>query len=147
MSKDDAKIIQLWESATQEQPTKHATNNGGIAWKLKDGTLHREDGPAVEWSNGSKKWFYQGQLHRIDGPAEEYANGAKTWWQWGKRHRTSGPAIELDNGEKYWYINDYHYADVYAWAEAALKWVGIESPTDEQVNDKVQQTLAKNILD
>jgi hypothetical protein len=37
--------------------------------------LHREDGPAVEYPNGDKYWFYNNKLHRSDGPAIEWANG------------------------------------------------------------------------
>ena len=32
----------------------------GCAW-FKDGKEHREDGPAVEGSNGYKKWFVDGK--------------------------------------------------------------------------------------
>ena len=31
--------------------------------------LHRIDGPAVEYTNGSKYWFVEGKYHRLDGPA------------------------------------------------------------------------------
>lgn len=27
-----------------------------------DGELHREDGPAIEWNNGEKQWYYHGEL-------------------------------------------------------------------------------------
>lgn len=40
---------------------------------------HREDGPAVEFTDGYKAWYINGQLHRLDGPAVEYANGDKEW--------------------------------------------------------------------
>ena len=42
--------------------------------------LHREDGPAVEWSNGTKEWWIDDKRHREDGPAIEYADGAKSWY-------------------------------------------------------------------
>ena len=42
--------------------------------------LHREDGPAIESSNGDKTWFIDGKRHREDGPAIEYANGYKAWY-------------------------------------------------------------------
>jgi hypothetical protein len=29
----------------------------------KDGKYHREDGPAVEWANGSKEWWLNGTSH------------------------------------------------------------------------------------
>ena len=66
---------------------------------------HRENGPAVDCTNGHKEWWQNGQRHRIDGPAVEWWNGDKSWWQNGKRHRTDGPAIERADGTKEWYIN------------------------------------------
>jgi len=45
-------------------------------------------------------------LHRLDGPAIEYSNGTKCWYQHDKLHRLDGPAIEYHNGTKRWYIND-----------------------------------------
>ena len=55
--------------------------------------------------NGTKYWYLNGKLHREDGPAIEYSDGDKHWFLNGKRHRTDGPAIEYYNGTKYWYIN------------------------------------------
>lgn len=52
---------------------------GNIFW-YKDGLLHREDGPAIEYKGGSKGWWIEGRLHREDGPAIEYQNGAKQWF-------------------------------------------------------------------
>ena len=34
--------------------------DGTQEWRL-DGKLHREDGPAVEWSNGSREWYLNGE--------------------------------------------------------------------------------------
>ncbi len=52
----------------------------GTKWWWLNGELHREDGPAVERSNGYKSWYLNGELHREDGPAVELANGYKEWW-------------------------------------------------------------------
>jgi len=41
------------------------------------GNLHREDGPAIEWADGSKEWWINEKLHREDGPAIEWADGTK----------------------------------------------------------------------
>lgn len=30
----------------------------------KNGELHREDGPAIEWCDGTKKWCINGKYHR-----------------------------------------------------------------------------------
>ncbi len=27
----------------------------------KDGKIHREDGPAIEWTNGEKEWWFEGK--------------------------------------------------------------------------------------
>jgi hypothetical protein len=53
-------------------------------WRI-NGQRHREDGPAVEYTNGDKEWFLNGKLHREDGPAIEYVNGSKSWWINGKQ--------------------------------------------------------------
>lgn len=47
--------------------------------------LHREDGPAIEWADGSKAWYLNGKCHREDGPAIEYADGYKAWYLHGER--------------------------------------------------------------
>lgn len=36
-------------------------SDGSKQWRLSNGKLHREDGPAVEWANGVKVWFYYDQ--------------------------------------------------------------------------------------
>jgi hypothetical protein len=49
-------------------------------WRNAKGQLHRTDGPAIEFSNGSKEWFQNDMLYRTDGPAIELANGDKLWY-------------------------------------------------------------------
>lgn len=46
---------------------------------------------------------HQNQLHRIDGPAVEYADGTKEYWLNDKLHRSDGPAIEYYDGSKCWF--------------------------------------------
>ena len=72
-------------------------------WYL-NGKLHREDGPAIEYANGTTHWYQNGKLHRADGPAFERADGYKEWYKNDKRHREDGPATECPSGTKYWYI-------------------------------------------
>jgi hypothetical protein len=60
-------------------------NKFGDKFWYKDDKYHREDGPAVEWVNGSKEWWINGQLHREDGPAAESNNGEKYWYLNGER--------------------------------------------------------------
>ena len=63
-------------------------------------------------TNGDKFWFKNGKLHREDGPAMEYANGDKYWFKDGKRHREDGPAIENTNGYKDYWHNDIRYPKI-----------------------------------
>jgi hypothetical protein len=79
--------------------------NNRIEHRL-NGKLHRTDGPAIEWANGTKEWWLNGKRHRIDGPAVEYADGTKLWYLNDKLHRVDGPAIEWVNGNKEWWNND-----------------------------------------
>jgi hypothetical protein len=60
-------------------------------------------------TNGSKFWYLNRKLHREDGPAIEYTNSYKEWWLNGHRHREDGPAVEEINGHKEWYLNGYPY--------------------------------------
>ena len=75
------------------------TDQFGIKyWKLPNGQYHREDGPAIEYANGTKFWYRNDQRHREDGPAIERANGNKCWYINDELHRIDGPAIECANG-------------------------------------------------
>jgi len=78
-------------------------------WHREDGKLHREDGPAMVYENGTKAWFINGQLHRTDGPAIEYADGAKYWYQSGKLHRKDGPACITSLGTEAWWLYGKRY--------------------------------------
>jgi len=75
------------------------------AWLDGKGIRHREDGPAVEWEDGTKEWWVKGMLHRTDGPAIEFPNGDAEWWVNGRLHRDDGPAIDFTNGYKEWWVN------------------------------------------
>ena len=56
-------------------------NTYGTRWyRNAMGQLHRDDGPAVEWSNGTKSWYQNGLRHRTDGPAIEYLDSGKVWF-------------------------------------------------------------------
>ena len=78
--------------------------NGDKFWSLND-KLHREDGPAIEYSAGNQEWFINGKRHREDGPACEYGNGTEEWYLNGSLHREDGPAVDRADGTKKWFIN------------------------------------------
>jgi hypothetical protein len=67
----------------KNQPVCTTGKYGTKRWRL-NGKRHREDGPAIEYSDGSKRWYLNGKLHREDGPAIEYPNGTKHWYLNGK---------------------------------------------------------------
>jgi hypothetical protein len=75
-------------------------------WFNLEGKLHREDGPAVKYADGSKSYYINGKRHREDGPAVEHADGYKCYYINNKLHREDGPAREYANGSKHYYIND-----------------------------------------
>ena len=85
-------------------------SNGGKEWYL-NGKLHREDAPACEYSDGSKSWWLNGNLHREDGPAVEWCGGHKEWWLNGVLHREDGPAVECNDGDKSWYLNGVYHTE------------------------------------
>ena len=58
--------------------------DGTVRWYNADGKLHRVNGPAIEYTDGSKDWFLNDQRHREDGPAVEWSNGTKVWFLNGK---------------------------------------------------------------
>jgi hypothetical protein len=73
--------------------------------------LHREDGPAIEYANGTKRWYLNDKLHREDGPAIEYANGDKHWYLDNELHREDGPAMEYADGDNFWYLDGINYSE------------------------------------
>ena len=97
--------MSYFEVDLSDQPIPTTDSNGDTYWRLPNGKIHREDGPAIEYANGSKFWYQNGKRHRLDGPAEEYADGTKFWYQNGKLHRLDGPAREYSDGTKSWWIN------------------------------------------
>ena len=79
-------------------------------WYNENGKRHREDGPAIEYSSGSKEWYLNGKCHREDGPAVDWGGGSKEWWLNGKKvteeehRRRTQKTVELtldDIADKY----------------------------------------------
>jgi hypothetical protein len=79
---------------------------GDKRWYDTQRRLHRADGPAAIYADGTKSWYQHDKRHRDDGPAVEHPSGDKSWYQYGVRHRDDGPAMELACGSKYWYLNN-----------------------------------------
>ena len=62
--------------------------------------LHRVDGPACEYDDGTKEYFCDGNYHRIGGPACEYPNGVKIFYNNGVLHNDNGYAYEAPGGRR-----------------------------------------------
>lgn len=102
----------------ENKPICKTDKYGNKLWYL-EGILHREDGPAVEYTTGDKTWYFNGKCHRVDGPAVEYTNETKKWFINDKCHRIDKPAIEPCDGKiYYWYINGHEITDeITQWAK------------------------------
>ena len=75
---------------------------GYVAY-YKNGQLHRDDGPAVVWADGTAIFYKNGRLHRDDGPAVVCADGSVSYWKNNRLHRNDGPAVVwADGSEVYW---------------------------------------------
>ena len=89
-----------------------------------NGLRHREDGPAVIYSNGTQEWYFNGKLHREDGPAV-ISKSYDAWYINGKKHRENGPAVIWTNGDQVWYLNgERHRTDGPAviWTNGYHEW-------------------------
>jgi hypothetical protein len=95
------------------EPGEHDLGNGLLA-RFKDdasyivklhGRYHREDGPAIEHSDGSAEWWKNGVRHREDGPALINVDWSQEFWLNVPRHREDGPAIEWADGSHEWWLN------------------------------------------
>ena len=59
------------------------------------------------WKIGDKITYYnnKGELHRDDGPAAIYPNGTEFWLKNGSLHRDDGPAVIRADGSKEYFLN------------------------------------------
>ena len=73
--------------------------------------LHREDGPAVVYEDGTSYYYNDGKLHREDGPARVYSNGETYYYVEGAFYtkkqfdrRTTGLLISLKRRLLVWFV-------------------------------------------
>ena len=77
--------------------------------------IHREDGPAIEWSDGEKHYYINGKLHRENGPAIYWEDKYKQYYMKkyyinGFLHNEDGPAVELPDGYQEYWLNGKRYS-------------------------------------
>lgn len=126
-------------------------DGGDSLWR--NGVLHREDGPAMEYGNGTREWLRDGYPHRDpwEGPALIVAPGATYRWpggsnndggvEWrsiigpaqryfreGELHREDGPASEDADGTREWVLRGFRHRHdgpaVELWTGAREWWYG-----------------------
>jgi hypothetical protein len=81
-----------WEANRSKEPVAEPEVVKECKYLDEEGRPHREDGPALVYSDGWEEWRIHGQLHREDGPARTLPEGDEEWWLNGERHRIDGPA-------------------------------------------------------
>lgn len=76
-------------------------------------TLHREDGPAIEYNDGGTQWYLMGNLNSVgDIPSVEWVGLKKMWHRDGLLHRDGDlPAVEHSTGTKEWYWHGMRHRD------------------------------------
>jgi hypothetical protein len=73
---------------------KYMDHNGNIFWIDENCQPHKDDGPAILYKNGAKKWCQHGKLHRLDGPAVIEQN-YKEWWIEGKEIESESEFLRI----------------------------------------------------
>ena len=68
------------KTTTDELDTNIFIDEYGIVYHIMDNELHRTNGPAIEWPDGTQEWWVDGKRHRSDGPAFISACGTEVLW-------------------------------------------------------------------
>lgn len=67
------------------------------------GQVHRTDGPAITFADGTEHWYFEDLRHRDDGPAVTRPDGVEVYYHHGVKDRLDGPAVTLPDGTAIWY--------------------------------------------
>ena len=65
--------------------------SGIVRWYDDERYTHREDGPAVVWSDGRQFWWRHGRSHFAHGPADLWPSGTLRWLEDGRYLREREP--------------------------------------------------------
>lgn len=144
------------EEQDPEVPSRTVDEFGVVAWRDKNGLLHRLEGPAV-YDDGnengySAQWWKHGKEHRVGGPCSieaaydddgDLVHQTERWMQDGKYHREDGPAIDNED-IKQWYLNGVRRK--YASKRGSTNWYNDkeqlhreDGPAVESFDGKVKQ--------
>ena len=78
--------LDAWEAILSLLDSGGAFKYGRYEIRDSNGDLHRDNGPAIVYPDGTQYWYRNGQLHRDNGPAEVYPNGTQFWYRNGIYH-------------------------------------------------------------
>lgn len=62
--------------------------------------ISKQTGP-VKFASGTVFWYYEGNLHKTDGPAIEYLDGSKEYWLNDKHYSYQEWYTIVNNLEKF----------------------------------------------
>ena len=91
---------------------------------MKEETLN---GPHID-VYGVKRWYKNGSIHRDDGPAIIYPSGYMAWYRHNRWHRDDGPARVWPNITPEWYKHGTHYTPT---AHEIMTWKMNEKGKEE----------------
>ena len=74
-------LVKLYEAEQSGPPYIHVDQYGTKNYFKDPGCtiLHREDGPARIWINGTESWWLDNNRYRVDGPAVIRTDGSYEW--------------------------------------------------------------------
>jgi hypothetical protein len=70
---------------------------GNKKWFNEEGILHRTDGPAVIWEDGTCFWMINNRFHREDGPAIIWGDKLFEYYIHGKEYTEDDFTIKMRN--------------------------------------------------
>jgi len=85
--------LDAWQLITSIIEAGGVFKDGAYQVRNSSGQLHREDGPAVVYLDGSHSWYRNGHFHREGGPAIVYTDGSQYWY-------LNGQQVQPDGGHK-----------------------------------------------
>ena len=148
----------LW-SGKVKQIVEESANGVTYHYKIIGGRklLHNLNGPArivdgEKCYEGRAEWWVDGKRHRDNAPAVEWSDGDYDYFHRGKRHRLNGPAISrLGNNlqrdfpnqppKDYlcMYVNGKPYSNEPEFNDAVVHWLSYKDVTREEI----QQLIGK----
>ena len=70
----------------------HISMASSKRWYNNELLLHRLNGPAIVYLNGTKYWCWKNRIHILDGPAIEFSCGEFEWYYQGRQIKCSTQA-------------------------------------------------------